>query len=174
MVNDILNGTVEGIALGCVYAIVALGLVLTYKTSGVFNLAYGAQAFIAAVAYFDTHTRHGWPIWLAVLFAVFLVSPLVGLILDRALFRYLRNASPTAKLVTVLGLIVALPQAVTSFWVKDSDLGRAFGIVPGGDVGYNIVGTVNISRDQIMTIVVTTAVALGSVRGNPCACKDAF
>src|SRR5947199_1708501 len=108
--HDLVNGSVVGLAYGCVYAIIALGLVLTYKTSGVFNLAYGAQAFVAAVAYYDTHIRHGWPIWLALAFAVLFVSPLLGLLLDRFLFRFLRTASSTAKLVTVLGLIVGIPE----------------------------------------------------------------
>jgi branched-chain amino acid transport system permease protein len=161
-VHDVVNGSVVGLAYGCVYAIIALGLVLTYKTSGVFNLAYGAQAFVAAVAYFDTHVRHGWPIWLALAFAVLIVSPLLGLLLDRFLFRFLRTASPTARLVTVLGLIVAIPEAVKSFWVGQDTLGiaRTVGIVPNGDVGYHIFGDVALSRDQLTTIVVTMLVAV--------------
>ena len=56
--------------------------------------------------------RHHWPIPLAFLVAVVIVAPLTGLILDRVLFRHLRTASSTARLVTVLGLLVAIPQAV--------------------------------------------------------------
>ncbi len=163
MLDNIVNGSFAGLSYGCVYAIVALGLVLTYKTSGVFNLAYGAQAFVAAVAYYDTHNQHGWPIWLAFIFAVLVVSPLLGLALDRVLFRYLRNASPTARLVTVLGLIVAVPEAVKAFWVKQEVLGsaHAVGIIPGGDVTYNPFLGVHLSRDDIATITITLLVVGG-------------
>src|SRR3954469_7063745 len=148
---------------GSVYALLAVGLVLTYKTSGVFNLAYGAQAFVAAVVYYDTHNRHAWPIWAAFVFAVLIVSPLLGLFLDRILFRYLRNATPTARLVTVLGLIVAIPQAIQAFWLHNDVLGnaRATGIVPGGDVTYNPFAGVALSRDDLATIAITVVVALG-------------
>jgi len=44
-VSDLLNYIILGIPFGCVFALLAVGLVLTYKTSGVFNLAFGAQAF---------------------------------------------------------------------------------------------------------------------------------
>jgi branched-chain amino acid transport system permease protein len=46
--NDWVQYLIEGFPVGCVYALVAIGLVLTYKTSGVFNLAFGAQAFLSA------------------------------------------------------------------------------------------------------------------------------
>src|SRR5260221_435010 len=81
---------------GSIYGLLAVGLVLTFKTSGVFNLAYGVQAFLSAAVYYDTHIRHGWPIPLALLLAVVIVAPLGGFLLDRVLFRYLRTASSTA------------------------------------------------------------------------------
>ena len=45
---DVLRAVLQGTPPGAVYALVALGFVLTYKTSGVFNLAFGAQAFVSA------------------------------------------------------------------------------------------------------------------------------
>ena len=163
MFDNIVNGSFAGLSYGCVYTLIALGLVLTYKTSGVFNLAYGAQAFVAAVVYWDTHSRHGWPIWLAFIFAVLIVSPALGLFLDRILFRHLRNASPTARLVTVLGLIVAIPQAIEAFWIHDTVLGdaSAVGIVPNGTVTYHPFANVALSRDDLATIAITVLVAVG-------------
>ena len=60
--SDVFTAILQGLPPGTVYALVALGFVLTYKTSGVFNLAFGAQAYISAVAYYKTHTEWGWPI----------------------------------------------------------------------------------------------------------------
>ncbi len=102
----------SGIPFGCVFALVAVGLVLTYKTSGVFNLAFGAQAFVSAAVFYDTVTNHDWPLLPAFILSVFIVAPLLGLILERALFRHLRTAPAIAKLVTSLGLLVAIPEIV--------------------------------------------------------------
>src|SRR5262245_33868813 len=112
---------------GSVYALLAVGLVLTYKTSGVFNLAYGAQAFVAGAV--DLRVRHHWPIPIALLVAVFVVSPLLGVILERALFRYLRTAPPVARLVTTLALLVALPQVLKLWFGQNPQYGTQ-GIVP--------------------------------------------
>jgi branched-chain amino acid transport system permease protein len=109
-VSDLINYVILGIPFGCVFALVAIGLVLTYKTSGVFNLAFGAQAYVAAAVFYNTVTNHEWPLLPGFILAVFIVSPLVGLILDRFLFRYLRTAPAIAKLVTSLGLAIAIPE----------------------------------------------------------------
>jgi branched-subunit amino acid ABC-type transport system permease component len=146
---------------GSVYGLLAVGLVLTFKTSGVFNLAYGAQAFTTAAVYFDTRIRHHWPIPLALLLAVVIVAPLTGLILDRVLFRYLRTASSTARLVTVLGLLVAIPQAV-DLWFGAADT-SATGVVPDGLKVYNPLKGVFLYRDDIATIVITLMIVIGLV-----------
>jgi branched-subunit amino acid ABC-type transport system permease component len=101
---------VPGIPFGCVFALMAVGLVLTYKASGIFNLAFGAQAFVSALA-FVFLVQDGWPRWAAGVIAIVVLGPLVGLVLDRLLFRRIRTASPLVKLVPSLGLLVALPQA---------------------------------------------------------------
>ena len=103
------NYAVPGIPFGCVFALMAVGLVLTYKASGVFNLAFGAQAFVSALA-FVSLIEDGWPRWAAGVLAVFVLGPVVGVLLDRLLFRRIRTASPLVKLVPSLGLLVALPQ----------------------------------------------------------------
>src|SRR5436190_15466482 len=139
---------------GSVYALLAVGLVLAYKTSGIFNLAYGAQAFVSGAVYYDTRVRHNWPIPLAFIFAVLVVAPLLGLLLDRALFRNLRTASGVAKLVTVLGLLVAIPQILKLWFGQNPQYGTQ-GIVPHGDHAYNPFGTVFVSRDDLATIGVT-------------------
>ena len=79
MLDDALRYLIQGIPLGCVYGLVAIGLVLTYKTSGVFNLAFGVQAFLSAVIYNELRTNQHWGIVPAALIAVVVVAPLVGL-----------------------------------------------------------------------------------------------
>ena len=132
---DLISAVLRGMNFGSIYGLLAVGLVLTFKTSGVFNLAYGTQAFTTAAVYFDTRIRHHWPLPFALLLAVVIVAPLTGFVLDRVLFRYLRTASSTARLVTVLGLLVAIPQAV-DLWFGAADT-SASGVVPDGLKVYN-------------------------------------
>ena len=60
--EELISRIVVGMSYGSIYALLAVGLVLTYKTSGVFNLAYGAQAFVSAAIYYDLRVRHDLPI----------------------------------------------------------------------------------------------------------------
>jgi branched-subunit amino acid ABC-type transport system permease component len=108
-VSQFFNYAVPGVPFGCVFALMSVGLVLTYKASGVFNLAFGAQAFVSALAYVSL-VQDGWPRWAATVIAVAVIGPIVGIVLDRLLFRRIRTASPLVKLVPSLGLLVALPQ----------------------------------------------------------------
>ena len=75
---DVLNQLLDGVPTGCVYGLVAVGLVLTYKTSGVFNFAFGAQAFTSAVVFYVLVHDHGWPLVPSALIAVVVVSIALG------------------------------------------------------------------------------------------------
>jgi branched-subunit amino acid ABC-type transport system permease component len=159
--NDFIAAVLRGISFGSVYALLAVGLVVTYRTTGVFNLAFGPQAFFAAAVYYDTHVTHGWPIWLAAIWTIGIVSPLLGILLDRFLFRFLRTASETAKLVTVLGLFVAVP-AIVWLWFGQDLRTDGTGIIPNGSTTYEVFKDVFISRDDmaIMACAIGVLVAL--------------
>ena len=82
--TELLSYAIRGFPVGCVFALMAVGLVLTYKTSGVFNLAFGAQAFVSAAVYYETRVRHDWPIVPAFVLAVVILGPAIGFVLDKA------------------------------------------------------------------------------------------
>ena len=84
--SDLLRAVLQGAPPGAVYALVALGFVLTYKTSGVFNLAFGAQAYISAAMYYKAHSDWKWPIVPALALSVFVLAPALGLVLERLVF----------------------------------------------------------------------------------------
>jgi branched-subunit amino acid ABC-type transport system permease component len=161
-VSDFLNYVILGIPFGCVFALVAVGLVLTYKTSGVFNLAFGAQAFVSAAVFYNTVTNHGWPLLPGFIVAVFIVAPLVGLILERALFRHLRTAPAIAKLVTSLGLLIAIPEIVKllpDFDFLQSSVFNPPTIWPNPFAYYHF-GDYVLDGNQVATIISTVAAVL--------------
>lgn len=107
--EQFLGFAVPGIPYGCVYAIVAVGLVLTYQRTGVFNVALGAQAFLSADVFAILTQNEHFAIWAAFLLSVAVLAPAFGLFLDRFLFRRIPNTNTTAKMVTGLTLLVGMP-----------------------------------------------------------------
>ncbi len=108
-----LGFAIPGIPYGCTYAIVAVGLVLTYQATGVFNFAYGAQAYIAAYAFTKLVQNEHLPVGLAFLISVVVLSPLLGLAFDRLLFSRIPNSNTMAKLVTGISLFVGIPSLLS-------------------------------------------------------------
>ncbi len=152
--NDLFRAVLQGAPPGTVYALVALGFVLAYKTSGVFNLAFGAQAYASAVMYFTTHTEWGWPIIPAFIVSVLVFAPLLGFVLERLIFRHLRTAPAVARLVVAIGLAVALP-AIVDVALDFEPKGGATpeGIVPrGGQVFYDVFEVYAFSRNELVAM----------------------
>ena len=169
--EDLLQYILQGIPVGCVYALLGVGLVLTYRTTGVFNLAYGAQAFAAAAIFYQLHTRREWPLWAAFVVAVLVFGPLLGAVLDLALFRHLRGASWAARLVAALGLFVAIPEIVLA-WFGRSPAFAPPTIAPLLGIearrvfrlGWGEV-SVNLSATEVVTMVVTVAIVVALALG---------
>ncbi len=105
---------VIGLATGAVYGLAGMGLVLTYKTSGIFNFGYGAVAALDVFLFYFLHTEHGWPWPLAALVAVGVFAPLLGILLE-LMARSLEGASETIKVVATVGLIIIVT-ALGALW----------------------------------------------------------
>ena len=161
VLEETIRAFFQGLPIGAGFALVAMSFVLTYKTSGVFNLAFGAQAFISAAVYFELHLRRDWPIWAAVLMAVVLVAPVLGLLLERLIFRHIHAVSAVAKLVISLGLMVALPELfkLAVDYNREQPFG-AVGIIPDGTTVYRMFGRYPVTRDEIAAFVIMVAAAL--------------
>ena len=154
--SDFLRALLQGTPPGTVYALIALGFVLTYKTSGVFNLAFGAQAYISAAMYFQARVEWGWSTLPALVFSVFVLAPAIGLVVERLIFRNLRTGSAISKLVVTIGLSVALPslfQLVVGFEPVAGQTPQ--GIISGGaTVFYDPFGIYALSRNELVAMAV--------------------
>src|SRR5271165_2777265 len=107
--ENFLGFALPGIPFGCTYAIVAVGIVLTYQATGVFNFAYGAQAYLSAYVFTRLVQSAHLDVVLAFVLSVVLLGPAIGLIFDRFLFRKIAPTNTTAKLVTGISLFVGIP-----------------------------------------------------------------
>ena len=111
--SGLLPFIVIGLVSGSVYGLAAMGLVLTYKTTGVFNFAHGAVATGAAYLFFELQSRNGipWPLALALTVAVVAgagapVMELVG--------RRLRRVPVATQVVATVGLLLAIQGLVVA------------------------------------------------------------
>lgn len=153
-----LGFAIPGIPYGCTYAIVAVGLVLTYQATGVFNFAYGAQAYISAYAFTRLVQDENFPVWLSFLVSVVVLAPLLGLALDRLLFRKIANTNTTAKLVTGIALFVGVPSLLSVLFGNANQYNPPSLLFNPNTVYFRVLGTpVN---GIYMTAVVLTVVIL--------------
>ncbi|HEX4657006.1 MAG TPA: ABC transporter permease [Streptosporangiaceae bacterium] len=147
-----------GIALGSIYAIAASGIVVTFVSSGVLNFAFGSIAFFLARFYYFLNTQHGWDQLPAVVVSVFLAGPALGAFLYLVLFRHLRLSSPLIKIVSTVGVSVALPPAALILFGNDT-ITSAPGLASQPEPTYKIFGAV-VTLDQIIAFGCVLAVVI--------------
>ncbi len=99
-----------GLGTGALIAGIGLGVVLTFRGSGVINVATGAEAMAAGFAYYSLKTVVDTPLALVGTLAF---TVLLGTLIELLAFRPLRTASPLARLVSSLGVLLTLQAAAT-------------------------------------------------------------
>ncbi|WP_369143437.1 ATP-binding cassette domain-containing protein [Streptomyces sp. R44] len=110
--------TLAGLAVGSAAALTGIGLVVTYRATGVLNLAHGAVAMVCAYVLRQLVVDWGWPLPPAALVTLLVVAPALGLVLDRGVFRplALRGSNPAQTLVATIGVFVLLVGGAVLLW----------------------------------------------------------
>lgn len=113
-----------GLAVGAIAALGAVGLITSYRATGVFNLGFGALAMLIAYLLWQQVRVWGWPVVPAALFDILVVAPAFGLLLERFVFRGLgrRGAGPAEMLAASLGVLVLLLGIAILTWGTESRL----------------------------------------------------
>src|ERR1019366_2972532 len=163
-VQHCLGFAIPGVPFGCTYAIVAVGLVLTYQATGVFNFAYGAQAYVSAYLFTRLVQNNHFPVWLAFVLSVVVLGPVIGLAFDRFLFRKIATTNTTAKLVTGISLFVGIPAVLSVIFGSANQYSPPSILFDPGTVYLHVDGTpVNGSAVTAVLATVAILVALGLV-----------
>ncbi|KAF0815316.1 High-affinity branched-chain amino acid transport system permease protein LivH [Andreprevotia sp. IGB-42] len=113
-----------GLLAGVMYSLVAIGFVLIYKASGVFNFAQGAMVLFAALTFVSLLER-GVPFWLSFVITL-LAMVALALLIERAVLRPLVNRPPITLFMATLGLSYVIEGAAQALWgaqVHGLDLG---------------------------------------------------
>jgi branched-chain amino acid transport system permease protein len=157
-VTTFLALTTLGIVVGCIYALTATGLVVTYTTSGIFNFAHGAIGMVGAFSYWQLSVGWGWPAWIALPAVLLVEAPLLGAGIEAVLIRPVKRAAVDLSLVVTLGLLLFLLGIANLLWKP-----TVTRILPAflHDAPPLHLGSLEVSANQVLVVVVALAVAGG-------------
>lgn len=149
-----LQQLVNGIALGSVYALVALGLTLVYGVLKVPNFAHGALYTAGAYVAFVVLTSLGSGYVVAVVAAIVVVAVL-GAAMERVVFRPLEGKSPVHAMIAALGVLFFLEGTADVIWGPD------FRQVPTPLDGVVSLGAINITEQRLLVVVAAVVTMAG-------------
>lgn len=142
---------VIGIVTGSVYGLAGTGLVLTYKTSGIFNFAHGAVAAAAAYIFYWLNVDHGLPWYYSAFISIVVLGVVLGYALER-MGRRLALQSTSMKVVGTIGVILVVQGLSTVKYGTDALIIRQF--LPHARTNVTI-GGVFVSVAQIITVIIS-------------------
>jgi branched-chain amino acid transport system permease protein len=154
---------VTGLALGGVYALSGVGLIVLFRTTGVLNLSFGAVGAFGALIAWQLINHSGMNEWLAYLVCV-LFAGVVTLAYGMVFGRALADRDPLVKATASLGLTLLLLGAMDLLWTSSGGASRAI-TLPTDNHGFTI-GEVLVSTTDVIglavgvVITVTTTVFL--------------
>jgi branched-chain amino acid transport system permease protein len=150
---------VIGVVSASIYAVTAMGLVVTYNTTGVFNFAQGAFGMALAFVFWQLWQGWGVPPVLALAIVLLVLAPLLGALVERTMMRTLHNASVGISIVVTIGLLLLLVGIANSIWSQDTSRTLP-SFLPNVQV---TIGQVSISGEQLITVGLAVVVA-GALR----------
>ncbi|MGP4090753.1 ABC transporter permease subunit [Streptomyces sp. KR55] len=110
--------TLAGLSVGSAAALTGIGLIVTYRATGVLNFAHGAIAMVCAYALRQCVVEWGWPLWPAAAVTLVVLAPGLGVVLERWVFRPLSvlGSDPAQTLVASIGVFVLLVGGAALLW----------------------------------------------------------
>ena len=148
----------NGVFLGAIFALLGLGVVLIYKSSGVLNFAHGSMAMFCTYIYFQIDRSFHLPVGVSLLIAV-ACGVVLGAATYLGIFRKMRNAGLLAKVIGALAVAGFLQGAAAFLWRNASEA------KPPQQFSQRVVhlGAVGLDWQHIATILITIAVGAGVI-----------
>jgi branched-chain amino acid transport system permease protein len=149
---------ITGLALGAVYALSGVGMVVLYRATGVLYLAFGAVGAFGALVAWQLTQSH-WNIWLAYLVAVALSAAITlayGMVFGSAL----AAREPLVKATATLGLTLILLGAMDLLWTSSGGASRSI-LLPTDNHGF-VIGEINVTTTQVISIAAGIVITIGT------------
>ena len=160
---NLLSNLINGISLGSVYAIIALGYTMVYGIAKMLNFAHGDVIMVGAYVCFCAMSYLNLPPLVGVLMAV-VVCTVLGMVIERLAYKPLRSAPSLAVLITAIGVSYFLQNAALLIWKSDPKAFNSVVNFPGIKL---FDGQLTISAVTIVTVLanIVIMIALTSFTG---------
>ena len=152
--TDFLSTLINGLSLGGVYAMIALGYTMVYGIAKMLNFAHGDIIMVGGYSLFVFCTDLNFDPALSVVFAVIMCAAL-GMAIEKFAYKPLRGASPLAVLITAIGISYLLQSLAQIIF------GTANKPVRLWDFGMLTIGSLKIKWSTIFTLFIAVAVMIG-------------
>lgn len=147
--DQIVQQILNGLTIGSIYALIALGYTMIYGIMKLINFAHGEIFMLGAYMSYVAMVRFKWPFFVALLFAM-IVCGFIGFLIERIAYRPLRNSTRISALITAIGVSLLLQNLVMRYFGADIIA------LPQVELFRSItIGNVTISGNQIVIFVVT-------------------
>jgi ABC-type branched-subunit amino acid transport system ATPase component/ABC-type branched-subunit amino acid transport system permease subunit len=158
--TQVLLFAILGLAQGGAYALMAQGLVLIYRGSGVVNFAHAAFGMTGAYAYYELTVNHGWATVPALAGGV-LVAACLGLVTQAVVMRRLRDAAPLTRMIATLGLFLFLTEGIVLIYQDHAF--SAPSVLPVSRVSLGLGYTVGVDELCMVGLAVLVTIALAAM-----------
>lgn len=152
-----LSYLINGISLGSVYAIIALGYTMVYGIAKMLNFAHGDVIMVGAYVCFFAVSRWNLPPLAGIILAMVLCTVL-GVVIERLAYKPLRSATSLAVLITAIGVSYFLQNAALLLWSSNP---KVFTSVVGAGKLALFGGRLTISVTAIVTVAACVVIMLG-------------
>jgi len=152
-----INYLINGISLGSVYAIIALGYTMVYGIAKMLNFAHGDIIMVGSYTVFITTRYLGMPTFLSVLLAV-VVCTLLGIVIERVAYKPLRDASPLSVLITAIGVSYLLQNVALLLFGADTKSFTSIVTFPAIKLAD---GAITITGETTVTILSCIVIMIG-------------
>ncbi|MBQ8975207.1 MAG: branched-chain amino acid ABC transporter permease [Oscillospiraceae bacterium] len=153
----LLTHLINGISLGSVYAIIALGYTMVYGIAKMLNFAHGDVIMVGAYVCFFAISSYNLPPAVGVLIAVALCTVL-GIVIERLAYKPLRQAASLAVLITAIGVSYFLQNGAQLLWGTNNKMVPTF---ITGDAITLFGGQLHVSAATLVTIVACVVIMIG-------------
>lgn len=153
----LISNLINGISLGSVYAIIALGYTMVYGIAKMLNFAHGDVIMVGAYVSYICSTNLGIPTVLSILISM-AVCTVLGILIEGLAYRPLRKATSLAVLITAIGVSYFLQNAALIIWGSTP---RAFtSVVPFKSISL-FDGKLIITPESLVTVAACVLIMVG-------------
>ena len=149
-----INYLINGISLGSVYAIIALGYTMVYGIAKMLNFAHGDIIMVGSYVVFITTHSMGMPV---VLLSV-IVCTVLGIVIERVAYKPLRDASPLSVLITAIGVSYLLQNVALLLFGADTKSFTSVVTIPALKFAD---GAITVTGETLVTIVSCIVIMIG-------------